>query len=133
VPVLVAVAADADVERCAQLAAAGCEVLHCPGTDASARLTHLLQTLGQRRCTNLLVEGGGQLLGGLFDLDCIDEVHAFVAPKLVGGREAASPLAGSGLAAIPEIARWHQSHVEVLDDDVYIHGRVRDTASAREF
>jgi len=131
-PVLIAVADDADPRQCDLLAQAGCEVLPCPGRDAPARLKSLLQALGQRRWTNLLVEGGAGMLGGFFDLDLVDEVHVFIAPKVVGGQHAPSPVAGTGLDAIPQTGRWHQPHIEMLDGDVYIRGRLRDTSTSFE-
>jgi len=41
--------------------------------------------------TNVLVEGGGRLLGTLFDMRAVDEVHAFIAPKFAGGATALPP------------------------------------------
>ena len=131
-PVLIAVAEDADPRQCDLLSAAGCEVLRCAGHDASARLKALLQALGRRRWTNLLVEGGAGLLGGFFDLDLVDEIHVFVAPKVVGGQQAPGPVAGLGLDAIPQAARWYQPHIEILADDVYIKGRLRDSRASFE-
>ena len=64
---------------------AGCEVFVCDGETHAARLDALLAELGRRRLTNVLVEGGGRLLGSLLDARAIDEVHVFIAPKLVGG------------------------------------------------
>jgi len=93
-PVLVAVgseAANADRQR---LRESGCEVLVCQGATHAARLDCLLEELGRRRLTNVLVEGGGRLLGSLLDAGQIDEVHVFIAPKLVGGGAAASPIGG---------------------------------------
>ena len=50
--------------------------------------------LGDRGCTNVLVEGGSEVLGSFFDEQEIDEAHVFIAPKIVGGSDAASPIAG---------------------------------------
>jgi len=72
--------------------------------------------------TNVLVEGGGELLGTFFDRHLIDEVHVFVAPKLLGGQSAKSALAGTGRAAPPEFPDIEHSEIELLDGDVYIHG-----------
>ena len=52
--------------------------------------------------TNVLVEGGSQILGAFFDARLIDEVHTFIAPKLVGGASALTPLAGYGMDSIPD-------------------------------
>ncbi len=99
-PVLVAVGEHADPRRSHLLRQVGCELLACTGSSHPQRLEALLDELGRRRWTQVLVEGGAGLLGNLLDLGQIDEVHAFIAPKLVGGREAPSPIAGQGVELI---------------------------------
>jgi len=123
-PVLVAAGQSADSQRRAALESAGCEVLVCPGADPRERLAQLICELGRRRVTNLLVEGGGQLLGSLFDQQLVDEAHVFVAPKLVGGQSAPGPVAGQGDEAIPALSSLELPRIEVLDDNVYIAGRI---------
>ncbi len=123
-PVLLAVSPQARPERCRQLEQAGCEILCCSGSDAGQRLRALLLELGRRKVTNLLVEGGSKLLGSLFDLELIDEVHVFVAPKIAGGQTAPSPVAGIGLMEIPKSPALDAPRIEVLGQDVYITGRL---------
>lgn len=79
-----------------RLQTCGVETVICPASSPQERLLALLDELGRRRCTNLLVEGGGQLLGSLRDLDQIDEAHVFIAPLLIGGEQALSPMLGVG-------------------------------------
>jgi diaminohydroxyphosphoribosylaminopyrimidine deaminase/5-amino-6-(5-phosphoribosylamino)uracil reductase len=124
-PVIVAAAADAPAENRRALEAIGCEVLSCPGGSPAARLSWLLDELGRRQMTNVLVESGGKLMGSLFDLGEIDEVHAFIAPKLVGGTHTAGPVGGSGLARMAEAWRLDEPTIEVRGQDVSIHGRVK--------
>ena len=85
----------------------------------------LLTELGRRRMTNVLVEGGSALLGTFFDARLIDEAHVFVAPKLLGGSGARSPLAGLGRPALPQLPDLENPEIEILDGDVYIHGPLR--------
>ena len=75
--------------------------------------------------TNVLVEGGGRLLGCLFDQSLIDEAHVFVAPKIVGGLQAATPISGTGLADLPEWSQLDSPEIAIVDGDVYIHGPLR--------
>ena len=84
-PVLVAVGPAAASDRIAALAAAGVEIWRDEDSDRNARVGHLLHELGRRRLTNLLVEGGSELLGTFFAADAVDEVWAFIAPKMLGG------------------------------------------------
>lgn len=89
-----------------------------------AALKELLRLLGERGMTHVLVEGGGHLLGSFHDAGLIDEVHVFIAPKILGGAGAVSPLLGKGRASVPEQADLESVTVETLDGDVYIHGFV---------
>ena len=74
--------------------------------------------------TNVLVEGGGRLLGSLFDARLIDEVHVFIAPKLAGGGEAPGPIAGRGVEAISAALALEDIAVREIAGDIYIHGRI---------
>lgn len=124
-PVLVAAKATAPAARCRRLEEAGAEVYRCAGVTAAERLGALLDELGRRQMTNVLVEGGGQLLGCLFDLGWIDEVHVFVAPKLFGGSRAPTPLSGTGIQRLAQACAIEQTELQQLGDDLYISGRVR--------
>ena len=99
-PVLVAVGQESSPADRSRLRNAGCEVFVCDGQTHAARLDALLAELGRRRLTNVLVEGGGRLLGSLLDARQIDEVHVFIAPKLLGGAAARTAIAGEGIAAV---------------------------------
>lgn len=121
-PVLVIVAPAASAENRQRLQEAGCQVIECLGQDYAERFARLLDILGQRRWTNVLVEGGSQVLGALFDAGLIDEVHAFVATKLVGGDKAPSPIGGAGLADMQLAQPLHRVETKVLDGDLYVRG-----------
>lgn len=123
-PVLVAVSREAPQEPCEALRSAGCEVLVCHGGNPQERLDWLLGELGRRRMTNVLVEGGGQVLGSLFDAGHVDEVHVFIAPKLVGGAEARAPLGGHGRDAMSIAAMLEAPRVDRPGGDIYVSGRI---------
>lgn len=124
VHVLVAAGPEATEADRRRLAEAGCEVLVCEGATRAARLDSLLAELGRRRLTNVLVEGGGRLLGSLLDARHVDAVHVFLAPKLFGGVAAVGPVAGLGVAEISEAVTLDTPAVEQVGPDVYVHGRV---------
>lgn len=103
----------------------GCEVLVLPPASGRVSVPALLTELGKRRVTNLLVEGGAEVHGSFRDAAAVDEVHVFLAPKLIGGITARSPLSGQGadrLADALPVAAWE---VEQLEPDVYVHGWCR--------
>ena len=123
-PVLVAAAETSPQSNRARLEKAGCEVLVCPGATHGERLDALLAELGRRQMTNVLVEGGAQLLGNLFDANLVDEVHAFIAPKIIGGATAPGPVAGQGRALMEEALQLVAHEITTVGDDVYLRGRV---------
>lgn len=123
-PVLIAVGPHASKSDRDRLSAAGCEVLVCPATRHAVRLEQLLDELGRRRLTNVLAEGGGRLVGSLLDARQIDEVHVFIAPKLVGGVAARTPIAGEGFDEIANALSLDQPVIQAIGTDVYVHGRV---------
>ncbi len=124
--VLICVAeANANTDHLKELNALGAEVLS-NSSDESV-LQQLLKELGRRQLTNVLVEAGGGLQGSFFDEGMVDEVHVFIAPKIVGGREAVAPVGGLGLAEVPELSSLLRTTVRQFGDDVLIEGRLRQS------
>ena len=128
-PLLVAVGPEASEERRRQLADAGCEVLVCRAKRHGGRLLELLDELGRRRMTNVLVEGGGRLTGSLLDLGQLNEVHVFIAPKLVAAPPLAVPVAGEGIDEMSRAVELDAPQWQLLDSDLYLVGRVRKCPS----
>ena len=124
IPVIVAAAGTAPSDACERLKAVGVDVITCAGSDHKERLASLLDELGRRRMTNILVEGGNQLFGTLFELRAVDEVHVFIAPKLAGGAAARSPIGGEGIERMASALKLADIAIEELDGDVYVHGRI---------
>lgn len=101
------------------------EVIALPlGPDGRLPLGALLEALAAREVMTLLVEGGGETLASLASEGLIDRVVAFVAPRLVGGREAPTPLGGEGVTRIADGLALEEVRCERLGDDVVIEGLV---------
>ncbi|MBS0265424.1 MAG: bifunctional diaminohydroxyphosphoribosylaminopyrimidine deaminase/5-amino-6-(5-phosphoribosylamino)uracil reductase RibD, partial [Planctomycetes bacterium] len=126
-PVLVVTSSAAPANRVARLQDRGVEVLSLealpPAADgASSDLVRLLRELGRRKLTNLLVEGGGAVLGAFFDEHLVDEAHVFVAPKILGGAQAIPAVAGLGRSAPHPFRDLDPVQFSILGDNVYIRG-----------
>lgn len=115
--------ASQDAERIAAYSNKGCECMRIDAVDRIEKLHLLLEELGKRRMTNLLVEGGGAVLGSFFDADAVDEVWAFIAPKWIGNSAARSPFAGIGNANMPPLNQLTQVAVEQVGEDAFVYGR----------
>src|SRR5258708_17306631 len=123
-PVLLVTADPFDLERAGWLRQSGCEVLCLAAPEPAAQIALLLDELGRRRMTNIVVEGGASVLGSFHDAGAIDEVHVFIAPRLVGGVDAVSPFGGRSaetIAAALNLADWQ---IKMIDGDLLVHGRV---------
>jgi len=122
-PTLIAVdgeQAKAQTEKIAALKASGCQVWQSdPGQNPNQRLLGLLKYLASNGVTNLMVEGGGQILGALNDLSQIDEVHLFTGGKLLGGATARTPVAGIGPSLMKTATEMQLQQVARIDNDVY--------------
>lgn len=123
-PTCVACGPEASEAAVASLRSAGVEVLTWEHAGVWERTEATLRCLAERGITNVLVEGGAAVLGSLWDHQAIDEVMVFIAPKLIGGRDAISPIGGWGLAFIGQIPELHALSTLVLERDVMIRGRV---------
>jgi diaminohydroxyphosphoribosylaminopyrimidine deaminase / 5-amino-6-(5-phosphoribosylamino)uracil reductase len=92
-PLIIAVAENAPEEQVAALRNVGCEILPLPRRHRQLDLDALLQNLGARRITNLMIEGGASVLGSAFRANIVDEVRIFIAPTVLGG-------AGTNISAL---------------------------------
>ena len=114
--------ARADSSKRSRLLDRGVDVEELPAEDGLVDLSALLGRLGRREITSVLVEGGGALLGSLFDLRLVDKVVAFVAPAIVGGSGAPAPVAGAGVERIAEAVRLSRVETQQLGPDLAIIG-----------
>lgn len=83
----------------------------------------LLERLYQEELLSLLVEGGESVAGSFVDAGLVDEVNLFIAPKLVGGRDAPMAVGGEGIARLADALQFDDVTTVRCDDDVLIVAR----------
>lgn len=84
----------------------------------------LLNILGQQNICSILVEGGATLSGSFVAKKLVDKVYFFIAPKIIGGKEAKTPVAGTGILNLQEALTLKDIQIEKLEEDILIIGRV---------
>lgn len=84
----------------------------------------LLDILGQQNICSILVEGGATLSGSFVAKKLVDKVYFFIAPKIIGGKEAKTPVAGTGILNLQEALTLKDIQIEKLEEDILIIGRV---------
>ena len=101
---------------------ADAELLELPSEGGLVDLEKLLKVLGEQEIISVLVEGGGILLGSLFDGGLVDKVIAFIAPIIIGGKGAKTAVGGEGVDKVADSLKLERVSVERLGKDVMVSG-----------
>ena len=121
--VLLAVGAPFDAAKKQRFEEAGAEVLELPTKEGLVDIMELLKLLGKRGIVTVLVEGGGKLLGWLFDHQLVDKVLAFISPIIIGGCQAVS-VGGNGVTELAMASRLGRVNIRNFGDDILVSGYV---------
>ncbi|MBQ9094452.1 MAG: bifunctional diaminohydroxyphosphoribosylaminopyrimidine deaminase/5-amino-6-(5-phosphoribosylamino)uracil reductase RibD [Prevotella sp.] len=116
IPLVIAASTDTDKKKEEALVEAGAQVWHC----GSAR--EIMERAGKENIDSILVEGGGILNESLFCEGLVDEVTAFIAPKIIGGSEALSPVEGKGFGLMADAVQLKDVSVEQIGNDIMVSG-----------
>jgi diaminohydroxyphosphoribosylaminopyrimidine deaminase/5-amino-6-(5-phosphoribosylamino)uracil reductase len=100
----------------------GAEVVRLPGNDGRVDLDALMAVLVERGVNSVLLEGGGTLMASLVEQGLVSKVEAIVAPMLIGGRDALSPVEGDGFGRLQDALRLENITVGRLGEDIHIIG-----------
>jgi diaminohydroxyphosphoribosylaminopyrimidine deaminase/5-amino-6-(5-phosphoribosylamino)uracil reductase len=96
------------------------EVVTLPVRDGKFDLQEVLMLLGSRSVQSLIVEGGSMLLTDMIQRRLWQKVILFVAPLLVGGRDAPSIFSGDGIRRLADAHRLRFDHVEPVGEDLMV-------------
>ncbi len=103
----------------------GAQLLELKAVNGFVNLEALIEELGKREITSIMVEGGSSIMGSMFDQGLVDKVVAFVAPVIIGGENARTPVGGQGIEKIQDAYRLHNISIEQFENDVMISGYIR--------
>ena len=126
-PLVVAAVENSDAAKKERLAEQGVKVIEVSADDAGhVDLNILMDCLGEMKIDSILLEGGGRLAEGALKAGIVDKVQFYIAPMLIGGESAKTPVEGRGIAALSEA--WHISNwkAEVIGDDIKITGYIKE-------
>jgi diaminohydroxyphosphoribosylaminopyrimidine deaminase/5-amino-6-(5-phosphoribosylamino)uracil reductase len=119
---VIACSAEPDAERADRLEGCGVSVLRLPTADGRLDLGALLARLYAEGTMEVLVEGGGETARGFLEAGLADRVHLFLAPKLLGGRDAIPMLGGTSPDRMEEALTLADLEVERVGPDLYVTG-----------
>jgi diaminohydroxyphosphoribosylaminopyrimidine deaminase/5-amino-6-(5-phosphoribosylamino)uracil reductase len=126
-PVIIATTSGFPEEKKMFLEGSGHKVLTLAERNGKVDLNQLMIELGRLGIDGILLEGGGTLNESALKCGIVDEIRFILAPLLLGGREAITPIEGAGFNTIDEGIRLHHMTTNRIGDDILITGRVIKT------
>jgi riboflavin biosynthesis protein RibD len=115
----------ADKNKIKALEDIGAEIIITPLKNNRVDLTYLMKALGERGIDSVLLEGGSELNYSAIEEGIVDKVNAFIAPKIIGGRGAKTPIGGVGKAVMSEAISIENIQIHSFGDDVMLEGYVK--------
>lgn len=126
-PLIVAALKNCNEAKKQKLEACGVQVLEVGANpEGHVDLNILMDCLGAMQIDSILLEGGGRLTEGALQAGIVDKVQFYIAPMLIGGEGAKTPVEGRGIHVLSKA--WHISDwkVETIGDDIKITGYIRE-------
>jgi len=101
----------------------GVLIIACPGRNNRIDLRWLLKELAELEISRLLVEGGGDTIAGFLEEGLADRAMFFIAPKIIGGRNAITSVEGIGVEKVRHAITIDNVEIKVISgNDVLISG-----------
>lgn len=123
IPVILATCC-ADLNRQNSYRQAGCRVLCLNEKRGHVDLSRLMERLGQEQIDSVLLEGGGTLNWAALESGIVQQVQAYIAPKLFGGKSAKTPVEGVGVPSPDAAFHLKNSRFINLGEDFLIESEV---------
>ncbi len=117
-PVVVFAGAGVENSKIRQLESSGVEIVRNNGRNP----LEILEELGQSSIQSLLVEGGANVAGRFVEAGLVNKFTFFIAPKIVGGREAPSAIGGLGVDSMDDAVQLEDVEVIQRGQDIEITG-----------
>ena len=121
---LIAATEAADQEKKDELAEMGIEVLTTDSLDGHVDLRDLMKFLGQKGIDSILLEGGAELNFSALQAGIVSKVQAYLAPIIIGGKEAKSPVEGPGIEQLNEAFQVKEITFQRVREDLLIEGYI---------
>jgi diaminohydroxyphosphoribosylaminopyrimidine deaminase/5-amino-6-(5-phosphoribosylamino)uracil reductase len=106
------------------LIAEGVKIIKTKRLNGMVDLKELMRLLAGVSITSILVEGGGSINASFLEQGLVDRVVFFIAPKIIGGSKALSPVEGGGIRLIRNAIKLNDIDVKRFGNDVMIEGYI---------
>ncbi|WP_423243313.1 bifunctional diaminohydroxyphosphoribosylaminopyrimidine deaminase/5-amino-6-(5-phosphoribosylamino)uracil reductase RibD [Clostridium rectalis] len=117
---IVVLTENAHSEKINMLKEKGVDIVITPNKHGKVDLTSLMRILGARGIDSVLIEGGGTLNYSCLKENIVDKINIFIAPKIIGGKEAKTPVEGEGIEGIKDSINLINVNIIKFDEDILI-------------
>jgi diaminohydroxyphosphoribosylaminopyrimidine deaminase/5-amino-6-(5-phosphoribosylamino)uracil reductase len=124
-PLWLATTKHADKRRLEELERLGVKILIVDDEDGKVEMVSLMRKLGEMGVMSLLIEGGGEVAWSALKANIVDRVVWFIAPIIIGGRDAKHSVGGEGVEKVSEAFKLQDVKVRRIGCEVLIDGRLR--------
>jgi len=114
-----------DNQKAESIKSLGAKILYVPSKDGRVDLIKLMELLGKEQIDSILLEGGGELNYSALKAGIVDKVMTFIAPKILGGKDAPTPVEGEGAMDMSQQIELENIKIQMFGDDVMIEGEVK--------
>jgi len=108
-----------------QILAQKAKVLEIKEKDGQVNLKDMLKKLAQMEISSVIVEGGGTLIGSLFDDGLVDRILFFISPKIIGGKGAIGSVMGKGVGRIEKAIKLKDVKFRRLGEDFLVEANIK--------
>ena len=122
---IIAVTSNAQSEKISALKNFGVEIIFA-GDGERVDLKILMSELARREITSVLVEGGGTIHFSMLKEKLVDKIFAFVAPKILGGENSLTAVAGAGFEKLSDAVKLKNFTAQKLGEDFLLSGYVTE-------
>ena len=126
VPIIVYVSECVTTEKKHKLEEAGAQVILAPTEMGKLDLNFILKSLYKNNVMTVMVEAGSAVLGSLCDAGEADALELFIAPKIIGGSGALSPVGGKGVAKVGDAAEFFSVKTNMCGQNIHISAKIKD-------
>ncbi|MBL4935472.1 bifunctional diaminohydroxyphosphoribosylaminopyrimidine deaminase/5-amino-6-(5-phosphoribosylamino)uracil reductase RibD [Clostridium sp. YIM B02515] len=84
----------------------------------------IVKVLGEKGIDSLYIEGGSEVLASAFEGKVVSKVYAAVAPKIIGGKDAVTPVGGAGIERMRDAIVLKKVKHEIIGADVIFKGYI---------
>jgi diaminohydroxyphosphoribosylaminopyrimidine deaminase/5-amino-6-(5-phosphoribosylamino)uracil reductase len=115
----------ASKEKIARLESFGIHVILTQSKNNQVDLQSLMKILGSYNIDSLLIEGGGTVNFSFLKNNLVHKIYTFIAPMIIGGSEAKSPVSGEGISFINEAIHLSSFETQQIDNNLLIIGKLK--------